>query len=126
MIKIMTEINKDELLDIKKWQRFFFMLLYGAAMYCFVVGILLLLASIQFLFYLFTSKTNTQLQSANNWLQGFFNDALNFLSFNTNDKPWPFNSNADAVDADLKDEVIQDDAEELSDDASEETDKTAS
>ena len=122
----MTEINKDELLDIKKWQRFFFMLLYGAAMYCFVVGILLLLASIQFLFYLFTSKTNTQLQSANNWLQGFFNDALNFLSFNTNDKPWPFNSNADAVDADLKDEVIQDDAEELSDDASEETDKTAS
>ena len=122
----MTEINKDELLDIKKWQRFFFMLVYGAAMYCFVVGILLLLASIQFLFYLFTSKTNTQLQSANNWLQGFFNDALNFLSFNTNAKPWPFNSNADEVDADLKDEVIQDDAEELSDDASEETDETAS
>jgi hypothetical protein len=122
----MTEINKDELLDIKKWQRFFFMLLYGAAMYCFVVGILLLLVSIQFLFYLFTSKTNTQLQAANNWLQGFFNDALNFLSFNTNDKPWPFNSNADEVDADFKDEVIQDDAEELSDDASEETDETAS
>jgi len=121
----MTEINKDELLDIKKWQRFFFMLVYGAAIY-FVLCILLSLVSIQFLFYLFTSKTNTQLQSANNWLQGFFNDALNFLSFNTNDKPWPFNSNADEVDADLEDEVIQDDAEELSDDASEETDETAS
>ena len=121
----MTEINKDELLDIKKWQRFFFMLVYGAAMH-FVVGILFFLVCIQFLFYLFTSKTNVQLQSANNWLQNFFNDALNFLSFNTNDKPWPFNSNADEVDADLEDEVIQDDAEELSDDASEETDETAS
>ena len=38
----MTEINKDELLDIKKWQRFFFMLVYGVAMY-FVVGILFFL-----------------------------------------------------------------------------------
>ena len=36
----MTEINKDELLDIKKWQRFFFMLVYGVAVY-FVVGIFL-------------------------------------------------------------------------------------
>jgi|TARA_B110000438_G_C15686719_1_gene594896 hypothetical protein len=121
----MTEINKDELLDIKKWQRFFFMLVYGVAVY-FVVGILLFLASIQFLFYLFTSKTNTQLQLANNWLQGFFNDALNFLSFNTNAKPWPFNSNADEVDADLDDEIIEADAEELSDDSPEEATETVS
>ena len=27
----MTEINKDELLDLKKWQRFFFMVLYSFA-----------------------------------------------------------------------------------------------
>ncbi len=85
----MNEINKDELLDIKKWQRFFFMVVYGAALN-FVVGILIFLVCIQFLFYLFTSNTNTQLQSANYWLHGFFNDSLNFLSFNTNAKPWPF------------------------------------
>ena len=121
----MTEINKDELLDIKKWQRFFFMLVYGAAMY-FVVGILFFLVCIQFLFYLFTSKTNVQLQSANNWLQNFFNDALNFLSFNTNAKPWPFNSNTDEVDTDLEDEIIEADAEELSDDSPEETTETVS
>ena len=87
----MNEINKDELLDIKKWQRFFFMVIYGAALN-FVVGILIFLVCIQFLFYLFTSNTNSQLQSANNWLQGFVNDSLNFLSFNTNTKPWPFAS----------------------------------
>ena len=87
----MNEINKDELLDIKKWQRFFFMVVYGAALN-FVVGILIFLVCIQFLFYLFTSNTNTQLQSANDWLHGFFNDSLNFLSFNTNVKPWPFAS----------------------------------
>jgi hypothetical protein len=113
----MTEIKKDELLDLKKWQRFFFMLIYGAAIH-FLVGILLCLIAIQFLFYLFTSNTNEQLRSVHNWLQDFFNDALDFLSFNTNSKPWPFkggeegsdSSEEEAVDAE---EVIEIDAEEL-------------
>ena len=107
----MNEINKDELLDIKKWQRFFFMVVYAAALN-FVVGILIFLVCIQFLFYLFTSNTNSQLQSANNWLHGFFTDALNFLSFNTNTKPWPFaaseseaepSSSKDIIDAEIED-----------------------
>ena len=94
----MSEINKDELLDLKKWQRLFFMVIYGAAIN-FVVSILIFLVAIQFIFYLFTSKTNNQLQSANNWLQGFFNDALNFLSFNTDSKPWPFNDKYEVSDS---------------------------
>ena len=94
----MSEINKDELLDIKKWQRLFFMVIYGAAIN-FVVSILIILVAIQFIFYLFTSKTNNQLQSANNWLQGFFNDALNFLSFNTDSKPWPFSDKHEVSDS---------------------------
>ena len=48
----------------------FFMVIYGAAIN-FVVSILIILVAIQFIFYLFTSKTNNQLQSANNWLQAF-------------------------------------------------------
>lgn len=94
----MSEINKDELLDIKKWQRLFFMVIYGAAIN-FVVSVLIILVAIQFIFYLFTSKTNNQLQSANNWLQGFFNDALNFLSFNTDSKPWPFSDKYESSDS---------------------------
>ena len=108
----MNEINKDELLDLKKWQRLFFMIIYGAAIN-FVVSILIVLVAIQFIFYLFTSKTNTQLQSANNWLHGFFNDSLNFLSFNTDAKPWPFNSN-DEGESDIQEEGVEAEAVELS------------
>ena len=89
----------------------FFMVIYGAAIN-FVVSILIILVAIQFIFYLFTSKTNNQLQSANNWLQGFFNDALNFLSFNTDSKPWPFNDkNEDSDLSDLNEETESIDAE---------------
>ena len=108
----MNEINKDELLDLKKWQRLFFMVIYGAAINS-VVSILIVLVAIQFIFYLFTSKTNNQLQSANNWLHGFFNDSLNFLSFNTDAKPWPFNSN-DEGESDIQEEVVEAEAVELS------------
>ena len=108
----MNEINKDELLDIKKWQRFFFMVIYGAALN-FVVGILIFLVCIQFLFYLFTSNTNSQLQSANNWLQGFVNDSLNFLSFNTNVKPWPFAGVESESESSPSEEVIDLETEEV-------------
>ena len=108
----MNEINKDELLDIKKWQRFFFMTVYGVAIY-FIICLLLVLAFVQFLFYLFTSNTNTQLQSANNWLQGFFNDSLNFLSFNTNAKPWPFSGVESEAESTAPEDVIDVDSEEV-------------
>ena len=102
----MTEINKDELLDLKKWQRFFFMLIYGFAING-VASILIVLAAIQFIFYLFSSQTNAKLQSANNWLLNFFNDSVNFVSFNTNSKPWPFSDAEEASDADEDVETIE-------------------
>ena len=121
----MSEINKDELLDLKKWQRLFFMVIYGAAIN-FVVSILIFLVAIQFIFYLFTSKTNNQLQSANNWLQSFFNDSLNFLSFNSDSKPWPFSDNSEASDSNEDGEhaeVVDGESEdlELGDDQPEQT-----
>ena len=83
----------------------------------FVVGIILFLAFIQFLFYLFTSKVNAKLQSANNWLQGFFDDSLNFLNFNTNTKPWPFSDTAEASDAEVETvetvEVVEGESDEV-------------
>ncbi len=91
----MNDINKDELLDVKKWQRLFFMVIYAAAAN-FVIGIVLFLIFLQFIFYLFTSNINDQLKSANNWLKDFLIDSLNFLTFNTNDKPFPFKNKAEA------------------------------
>ena len=101
----MTEIKKDELLEPKKWQRFFFMVIYGAAIN-FIVGVLLLLIGIQFLFYLFTSNTNDQLKIVQDWLHDFFNDALDFLSFNTNSKPWPFKGSNESPDT-HEEEIIE-------------------
>ena len=108
----MNEINKDELLDLTKWQRFFFMVIYSFAING-VVGILIIIAAVQFFFYLFTSKINNQLLSANNWLHGFFSDSLNFLSFNTDAKPWPFNGSQDA-EPEVEEDVVEGEAKELS------------
>jgi len=91
----MNDINKDELLDVKKWQRLFFMVIYAAAAN-FIIGIVLFLIFLQFIFYLFTSNINDQLKSANNWLKDFLIDSLNFLTFNTNDKPFPFKNKVEA------------------------------
>ena len=102
----MNEINKDELLDLKKWQRFFFMVLYSFAING-VASILIALAAIQFIFYLFSSQTNAKLQSANNWLLNFFNDSVNFVSFNTNSKPWPFSDQDEASDAEEEVEIVE-------------------
>ena len=111
----MNEINKDEILDLKKWQRFFFMVIYSFAINA-AVNILIILAILQSFFYLFTSKTNTQVQSVNNWLQGFFNDSLNFLSFNTDTKPWPFNSKSEASDSNEEAELVEGESEEFTPD----------
>ena len=108
----MNEINKDELLDLTKWQRFFFMVIYSFAING-VVGILIIIAAVQFFFYLFTSKINNQLQSANNWLHGFFSDSLNFLSFNTDAKPWPFNENAEEPDSNEEVGIVEGESEEV-------------
>ena len=51
----MNEINKDELLDLTKWQRFFFMIIYSFAING-VVSILIIIAAVQFFFYLFNKN----------------------------------------------------------------------
>ena len=107
----MNDINKDELLDLKKWKRFFFMVIYSFAINA-VVNIVIILAILQSFFYLFTSNTNDQLKSANNWLQEFFNDSLNFLSFNTDSKPWPFKGNSEVSDSPEEAELVEEEAEE--------------
>jgi hypothetical protein len=102
----MTEINKDELLDMKKWQRFFFMFIYSFAING-VASLLIAIAIIQFIFYLFTSQTNAKLRSANDWLLSFFIDSVNFVSFNTNSKPWPFSDDAKSDTPPNEDEIVE-------------------
>jgi hypothetical protein len=54
------------------------------------------------------------LKSANNWLKDFLIDSLNFLTFNTNDKPFPFKNKVEAeAEPEADEKVIDAEVEEL-------------
>ena len=88
----MEHIDKDEILKTSKWIRFIFMLGYAFAIN-FALSISIGLSFIQFLFFLFTSKTNESIGNFNAYIIEFFHDTLSFLLFQTDDKPFPFKSN---------------------------------
>ena len=46
-------------------------------------------------------------------VQEFFNDSLNFLSFNTNSKPWPFKDETEEPDSNEEVEVVEGKSEEV-------------
>ena len=85
----MEHIDKDEILKTSKWIRFIFMLGYAFAIN-FALSISIGLSFIQFLFFLFTSKTNESIGNFNAYIIEFFHDTLSFLLFETDDKPFPF------------------------------------
>ena len=114
----MNTIDKEEILKTSKWIRFLFMVLY-AFVINFALTISIGLAFIQFLFVLFTSKTNASISNINSYVLEFFNDSLMFLLFQTEEKPFPFKNSASdesaVIDAESEeiDEVIsEDDSEE--------------
>ena len=88
----MEHIDKDEILKTSKWIRFIFMLGYAFAIN-FALSISIGLSFIQFLFFLFTSKTNESIGNFNAYIIEFFHDTLSFLLFETDDKPFPFKPN---------------------------------
>ena len=90
----METINKDEILKSSKWIRFIFMALYAFALN-FALTICIGLAFVQFLFVLFTSKVNTSIANINSYVIEFFKDSLEFLLFQTEEKPFPFKNNTD-------------------------------
>jgi hypothetical protein len=53
------------------------------------------------------------LQHANNWLHEFFNDSLNFLSFNSDTKPWPFNDKSESFESNEEAELVEVEPEEV-------------
>ena len=115
----MNTIDKDEILKTSKWIRFLFMVLY-AFVINFALTISIGLAFIQFLFVLFTSKTNASISNINSYVLEFFNDSLMFLLFQTEEKPFPFkNSSSDdgtVIDAETEEseEVSDNEAEQVS------------
>ena len=103
----MEHIDKDEILKTSKWIRFIFMLGYAFAIN-FALSISIGLSFIQFLFFLFTSKTNESIGNFNAYIIEFFHDTLAFLLFETDDKPFPFKpNNSDEVVEEEEGEIVE-------------------
>ena len=113
----MNDINTEELLKRSKWVRFIFMAFYAFILNIAVLPITLILIFIQFLFHLLTGSHNEQVKKLTDWLTSFFKDTLDFLTYNTEAKPFPFDDNIDTQ-IDSKDEL--DEPEQVNTEVSEE------
>ena len=88
----MTTINKDEVLKSSKWLRLFFMVIYVAIVNFIVWPLILLIAVIQFLFHLFAGRHSSHLEKVSDWLINFLGECLIYLTYKTEQRPFPFNS----------------------------------
>jgi hypothetical protein len=110
---------KEEVLKVGKWKRFFFMTVYAFAIQ-FALNIALVIAFIQFLFFLFTSKINEALFNFNKQIFLFFDDTLSFLLFQTEEMPFPFKKSSNE-DGDMNaPEIVEGEVDAIQEDESEE------
>jgi hypothetical protein len=90
MIEKMTKDElKHNLLSPQHWLRLIFMLVFVVLLYVAstIVGVLV---ALQFLFALITGKDNANLRSLGGSLAAYIFQALRFLTYNSEDKPFPF------------------------------------
>ncbi|MDO3384130.1 DUF4389 domain-containing protein [Gilvimarinus algae] len=84
-----NEKLKSNLLSADHWMRLVFMLLFSVILY--VAGIVMsILVIVQFIFALITGKDNPNLRQLGDSLSQFIYAALRFLTYNTDEKPFPF------------------------------------
>ena len=105
---------KEEVLKVGKWKRFFFMIVYAFVL-GFALNIMLGIAFIQFLFFLFTSKINEALFNFNKQIFLFFDDTLNFLAFQTEEMPFPFKKSSNGDEASETSEIVEGEADFVED-----------
>jgi hypothetical protein len=80
------------------WLRLLFMIAF------YVIGtvttaVLLVVVVLGFLWVLFTGEKNSQLQQAGQVIAGYLYDIVRYLTFNTEDKPFPFGNDLPPADA---------------------------
>ncbi|UTA46458.1 DUF4389 domain-containing protein [Simiduia sp. 21SJ11W-1] len=80
---------KTNILSPDHWIRLFFMVLFGFVLQVasLVVGVVVVL---QFLFALLTGSSNENLRGFGASLTAYIADTLKFLTYNSEDKPFPF------------------------------------
>ncbi|UTF61006.1 DUF4389 domain-containing protein [Gilvimarinus sp. DA14] len=80
---------KSNLLSADHWMRFVYMILFAVILYIagIVMGIVVL---IQFVFALITGSDNSNLRQLGDSLSQYIYAALRFLTYNSEEKPFPF------------------------------------
>jgi len=85
----MDETLKTNILSAKHWLRLLFMLLFAALLQVASV-VMWVLVSLQFLFSLVTGSDNRNLRRFGHSLSQYIYQALQFLIYNSEEKPFPF------------------------------------
>ncbi len=82
---------KTNLLSGPQWLRFAFMILFAGFLQIARIAMWVLVV-LQFLFALITGKDNTRLRSFGGSLSEFIYQSFQYLTYNTEEKPFPFSS----------------------------------
>ncbi len=80
---------KSNLKSSKHWLRLVFMLIFAAILQLASIAMWMLVIA-QFLFSLFTGEDNINLRKFGNSLSAYIFHTLKFLSYNSEEKPFPF------------------------------------
>ena len=85
----MEQQTKDNLTNRSTWMRLVYMILFAVIFYI-VALVIAVVAVVQFLSRLFTGKVNQQLQALGQGVGVYVNEITVFLTYHTDDKPYPF------------------------------------
>ncbi len=85
----MEQKTKDNLTSRSTWIRVIYMILF-AVIFNIVELVIAVVAVVQFLATLFTGKVNQQLQALGQGVGVYVNEITQFLTYHTDDKPYPF------------------------------------
>jgi hypothetical protein len=121
----MNEIKKEELLKPSKWIRLLFMVVYSLIIEIIALPLILILIFLQFLFHLIAGSPNNQIINITNWLIDFLKESFEYLTYKTEQKPFPFDQDDSVENNDDIEQVITE-SPESSDDLSSEEEPTTS
>ena len=110
----MNEIKKEELLKPSKWIRLLFMVVYSLIIEIIALPLILILIVLQFLFHLISGSPNNQIKNITNWLIDFLKESFEYLTYKTEQKPFPFDQDDLVESNDDIQEIIAESSDDLS------------
>jgi len=109
---------KEHAKDVDVWIRGLFILVFGVLFY-FLFWIILLLVLFQFVTKVITSKLNEQLMQFSNGLTQYAFQILNYMTFQSEERPFPFSPWPGTGDSNGSSEATTEVSESEKDDSSE-------